>query len=267
MKTIHIICYCMLLVAFAVAGSDNQQAGDSRSIEELSALADKGDADAMNSLGINYMKGLGVQKNLNKATEWFHKAADKNNVYAMHSLGLIYSSMNQPAKAVKWYEKAANLGHPPSMNNLANRYKNGDGVPRNIKKAEEWTRKAAEKGNAIAMTNLGTDYAFGNGNLARDDKKAAEWYRKAMEKGYPDAMLRLGVLYMEGAGVDADYPEAYALFSLAGDLGHENGVLAKQRATSMMTAQQIENGKRRAKELDEKYLFSQKGELGWALDQ
>lgn len=57
-------------------------------------------------------------------------------------------------EAVKWYRKAAEQGHAAAQNNLANCYKNGQGVTKDMIKAIEWYKKAAAQGDESAKENL-----------------------------------------------------------------------------------------------------------------
>ena len=47
-------------------------------------------------------------------------------------------------KAIYWYEKSAEQGNHHVQNNLANIYKNGDGIDKDMNKAIYWYKKAAE---------------------------------------------------------------------------------------------------------------------------
>ena len=66
--------------------------------------------------------------------------------------------------------------------NLALRYSNGQGVPKDEKEAVRLYRLAAEQGNAAAQTNLGWMYANGQG-VTQDEKEAVRLYRLAAEQG------------------------------------------------------------------------------------
>ena len=54
-------------------------------IEELKALAKKGDAKAQNNLGVYYARGEGVRKNHLKAVEWWTKAAEQAEIWISDS--------------------------------------------------------------------------------------------------------------------------------------------------------------------------------------
>ena len=55
---------------------------------ELYTLASaEGNSTAMNNIGWLYLNGLGVNRNLKAAVEWFEKAAQRGNTRAMINLG------------------------------------------------------------------------------------------------------------------------------------------------------------------------------------
>ena len=64
-----------------------------KAFEWYEKAAAKGDADAMNNLGLCYEYGRGVDKDEKKAVEWFKKAADKGHSDAkkkLKELGITY---------------------------------------------------------------------------------------------------------------------------------------------------------------------------------
>ena len=52
--------------------------------------ADAGDLTATNYVGIHYYLGLGVQRDLSKAAQWFQAAALGENANAQRNLGVMY---------------------------------------------------------------------------------------------------------------------------------------------------------------------------------
>ena len=132
--------------------------------------ASKGDADAMNNLGVLYAD----EGNREKSKELYEKAASKGYTDAMNNLGVLYDNEGDKEKAKELYEKAASTGDTDAMNNLGRfYYKEG-----NKEKAKEWIEKAASKGNVEAIYNLGVFYE-NEGNK----EKAKEWYEKSAAKG------------------------------------------------------------------------------------
>ena len=55
-------------------------------------MAQKGDPNAQNALGLRYATGDGVKLNEQEAVRWFIKAAEQGNVLAQSKLGSIYYS-------------------------------------------------------------------------------------------------------------------------------------------------------------------------------
>ena len=54
----------------------------SKAAEIFGRLAEQGDADAQNYLGVMYKNGQGVKKDYVKAAEWFRKAAEQGYALA-----------------------------------------------------------------------------------------------------------------------------------------------------------------------------------------
>ena len=55
-------------------------------------MAEKGDPEAQNALGLRYATGDGVRLDEGEAVRWFIKAAEQGNVPAQSKLGSIYFS-------------------------------------------------------------------------------------------------------------------------------------------------------------------------------
>ena len=55
-------------------------------------MAEKGDADAQNALGLRYAQGDGVKLSEREAVRWFSKAAEQGKVAAQSKLGAFYYS-------------------------------------------------------------------------------------------------------------------------------------------------------------------------------
>ena len=68
--------------------------------------------------------------------------------------GLAAYNAKDYAKAVELWKKAADMGHTGAMNNLANCYLKGLGVPTDYTKEIELRKKAAAKGHKVSQENL-----------------------------------------------------------------------------------------------------------------
>src|SRR6188508_2591261 len=70
-------------------------------------------------------------------------------------------------------------GQPPKeLFELAVKYQNGDGVPKDTSKAAEYYTQAAKRGYAPAEFNLAVMYQSGDG-IAKDPAQAVHWYAEA----------------------------------------------------------------------------------------
>jgi len=169
------------------------------SINLYSKAVDKGDTNAMCGLGRCYLNGKGIDKDEEKAMQFFLRAANSGNPKAMCEIGLCYSWGKGVTKdnenMIKWFLKAAELGNAEGMfwigfNCLLSP---GYTVPvlEKIGKQTEavyWFTKAAELDHRISMEELGRCYENGSGGCQKDFSKALYWYRLA---GNMDSVKRI----------------------------------------------------------------------------
>ncbi|WP_445678951.1 tetratricopeptide repeat protein [Radicibacter daui] len=132
--------------------SPSRQAGehDDRALYWLQQAATNGHSTAQSNLGIRYLIGDGVPKDLNLAA--------------------------------RWMEKSANQGDAAGEYNLAHLYFTGEGVERNPERAAELYRQSAEQGWAASQFMLGTMYGDGNG--IRKDLVIAKALLTLAERGH-----------------------------------------------------------------------------------
>ena len=126
-------------------------AGLTGEARECYMKASKGDEGAQLLLAYFYQKGENAPRDLNKAIQWYKKAAEKGNVIAQYNLGDIYDSKKDFTTAASWYEMAANQGDAAAQLNLGLSYYSGEGVEKNLNKALEWFEKAAKQGDKDAL--------------------------------------------------------------------------------------------------------------------
>jgi TPR repeat protein len=83
---------------------------------------------------------------------------------------------------------------PGALLELASRYQQGRGVPRDLPRAAGLYERAAKLGNAEAQYNLGNLYLLGEG-LPQDDDWAFTWYRAAARQGHALAQKNVAEFY------------------------------------------------------------------------
>ncbi|MFT5396561.1 MAG: TPR repeat protein [Gammaproteobacteria bacterium] len=93
-------------------------------------LAESGDADAQNYMGILYYLGFGVQKDYKKSLEW--------------------------------YERAAKAGHADAQRNYGDMINFGRGIQRSNQEAYKWYFAASQQGNQKAARQIEVLAASGN---------------------------------------------------------------------------------------------------------
>ena len=115
-------------------------------------------------------------------------------------------------------------------------------------------RPLADQGDADAQFSLGLMYQNGYG-VPQDYVQAMAWYRKAAEQGDAAAQNNLGNMYFGGRGVQQDYVRAHMWYNLAASRfsvsekeARETAVKNRDRIAAMMTAAQIAEAQKLARE-------------------
>jgi len=127
-------------------------------LHEWVPLAEEGNADAQNNLGVMHEEGLGVVQDYAEAVRWHQLAADQGNVYAQSNLGFMYRNglgvVQDYAEAVRWYQLAADQGNANAQSNLGFMYATGYGVTEDYETAHMWFNIAASNGLEKARASL-----------------------------------------------------------------------------------------------------------------
>ena len=116
--------------------------------------------------------------------------------------------------AVAIWRTGAQAGEAEAQFRLAEAYRLGQGVPRDMRTAEALYSQAAAQGHLRARDNYGL-LLYESGQRAA----AIPYLDSAAKRGDPRAQYVLGVSYYNGDGVARDWPLAYALVSLADTVG------------------------------------------------
>jgi len=151
------------------------------------------------------------------------------------------------ATALRIMRELAEQGDAGAQYNLGFMYEKGQGVTRDYAEAMRWYRKAADQGDAGAQYNLGLMYDKGQG-VAQDFAEAVRWYRKAADQGYAGAQAILGLMYGKGQGVTRDYVQAHMWSNLAAAQGDERASKIRDIIAKSITAEQIAQAKKLARE-------------------
>ncbi|MHC4943792.1 MAG: tetratricopeptide repeat protein [Planctomycetota bacterium] len=85
-------------------------------------LAKEGDLEAMFMMGNHYRKGNEVEEDVQKAFDWYMKAAELGHSGAQYNLGVMYVTGNgvpqSDMRSLEWFKKAADQGHKMAIETL-----------------------------------------------------------------------------------------------------------------------------------------------------
>ncbi len=115
---------------------------------------ERGRADAMNGLALQYDFGWGVERNHVKAVELYHQAAEQNNARALVNLGFAYhvglGVARDDTKAIDFFERSLVLDDRDTvaLTNLAWAYEQGQGTAQDHDKARGLYQQAIELGSS-----------------------------------------------------------------------------------------------------------------------
>lgn len=185
-------------------------------------LANLGNAEAMNALGLIYNKGISVAVNEEEGILWLERAAENGYAKAWYNLGLLYKEgvgANQNyEKAIAYFEKAAKGGFDPAYKAWGSMAMKGKGVPQDYPLAISIFQQGADKGSAGSIYALGYLYYKGFG-YPQDYAKAIALFDVAAEKSDASSMYMLGLCYRNGYGVAIDIDKAKYWLSKSAALG------------------------------------------------
>jgi len=157
----------------------------------VQALAARGDVNAQYEMGVRYSEGRGgLPRDAKAAAEWFGKAASQGMAPAQYRLGSFYEKgigvERNGERARILYQQAADAGNARAMHNLAVLFvEGGDGKP-DYANAAVWFRKAAEYGVRDSQFNLAILYARGLG-VEQNLVQSYMWFSVAAGQGDADA--------------------------------------------------------------------------------
>jgi len=147
--------------------------------EKLSKLAEQGNSEAQYHVGMMLNNGLGVNRDLPKAFEWFQKAAAAGDPLAAYKVGCFWG------------------GQFPDV------------VSIDEQKSLEYELIAAKAGYDLAQHDVALWYY-----KQKKFDEALRWLKLSAEQGSDSALFGLSSLYREGKVVPQDSVLAYTYFML-----------------------------------------------------
>ena len=127
------------------------------------------------------------------------------------------SSINQPTSSVD--------SKPPSLFEQGQKYRHGDGVPKDPQKAMELFNAAIAQGDYDGETGIAFLYELGEG-VPKDLAEAITHYQNAASHGSLWGKYWLGMMYSDGNGVPRDPKKSFELISEAANGGLQEAELS-----------------------------------------
>ena len=216
------------------------KAGQSEAFNVLIELEKYGGDETRFCIGEIYEKGKVVEKDCEKAFDYYYRAASDGYEKAIDKLAelgrkgygdpikvahIIECKRKDVKEGMKWYLKAAEQADKP-WPQLQKAFSLLERIYRNalltedigIKMVHDNYRKEAERGNANALASL---KYMEDGGVTKD---ILNWYQTMAAQGdtrlAPLAQFELGVIYDEGLGVKQDKAKALELWKKAAWAGN-----------------------------------------------
>jgi TPR repeat protein len=186
--------------------------------------ATSGEPRAEGMLGLMYVYGMGIQKDVKTGLQWLSKSIEHGNSGAANTVGEFYEDgklvQQDWTTAQRYYLRAAEAGNSTAQKHLGDIYFYGRGaVSRDYGKAVEWYELAAKQSNADAEYTLGFIYFSGVGR-EKDYTQAVTWFQLGANHGNAAAEMFVGYFYDSGLGVPQDYSEAVTHYAVAARNGN-----------------------------------------------
>lgn len=231
-----------------------------KALEIYKICADRDYVPALNDMGWFNLRGFGVDKNPEIATEYFKQAAMRGDALAMVNIGNMYESgaMDEDGEpnwdeAAKWYLLAAMRGDDKGKFNYANCLHYGYGVKQDYDMAVIIFSDLMDRGdkNALFYMELYFENGFG---IKKDIQKAVKCYEMGAEAGDAYCCSNLAKLRSDGyEGHEPDLKGAALLYLTAIALGDTLGY----KGIGFLYEEGLLGGKEDKETADRWYLMSE----------
>lgn len=191
-----------------------------KNINDIISMANEGNVDAMNELGVRYINGEDVEKDEKKAFELFYSASEKNCIKAKFNLAMCYYNGNgiEQNDAVSFNilkELAEKYNHARSYYYLGEFYFFGGPVEIDYEKSFFYYSEALKINPEYLKAKLCIAYAYYSGKgIEKNYEIAFNMFKELVEEyKFPDAYFYLGEFYYLGRVVQQSYEKAFSYFN------------------------------------------------------
>lgn len=211
----------------ALAGHTWKIEDTARSLQLLRRAAELGYASSQSRLGGLLVQGVKgrVQQDMWEGKRLLRMGFEQDDPDAAFHLGHVLLQEGDRDGVTKLMAAGAK-GHPRACFQLAEMYREGQHVPKDLSKSLIYTKWAAHQGDGQAQSNLGHLLINGSGVL-RDEAKAVRLFRQSAKIGTAEGELNYGLALLRGnGGLRVDYQEALEWAQKSAAQGHS---LAQQQ--------------------------------------
>lgn len=215
-----------LILAQGLAGTTRN---DARAYELFLKAASAGHARAQLNLGILFLRGQGVARDLVQARAWLEKAAAGGDPLALYALGRAMDESSDqvpadPVRAADLFRRAAEKGHMLAALRYGLALSEGTGLKRDPVTAQRWLILAQDNGvpeAALALGDMAARTPASRDKAANERivQSALSWYQVAAHGGVPSAQFKLANAYFAGVGVPRDPAQAQMWYGRAAQQG------------------------------------------------
>lgn len=160
---------------------------DGRAVENAAPQLDRVAGKAAGYLGRMYMRGEGVEQNMERARDWYNRGIAQGDAQSQYGLGLLlmggHGVSRNMGRATELFKAAAAQDYAPANVKLGSLYLD-QGGPEDLRAANDCFEQAAKYGNIEAHYYLAEMISHGVGR-DRSCSHALSYYRSVAEKAEP----------------------------------------------------------------------------------
>ena len=169
-------------------------------------------------LGYYYEKGIGCNKDMVKARQYYELAAMHGDIKAKYNIGLFYFKNKQYPQAFNYVKESADSGYGKALALLGYFYEHAVTGEVNYPLARESYLKALELGEKGIYHRLGT-YAYYGYGQEKNLEEAFDYFYKGANEQEKECYYYLGVMFSKGEGIKKDQARAFYWYQQGASAG------------------------------------------------
>jgi TPR repeat protein len=191
-----------------------------KALELYLLAAEKGSVMGEFNVGVMFHKGIGTKVDLEKAIDYYTRAAKKQDKDAIKELGHLYRKLKDYTKALEYFQQGVDLKISDCYIDLSGMYYNGLGVEADSQKGFEIVRKIPSH-TPLSLHNMAVFLIQGkcSGGKEEEWNKVEEYLLNSSPEDphHTSHPVLLGSLYFSDRQryINPDYTKAFKFLTLA----------------------------------------------------